>query len=375
MIPDQNPAPGDARPVQPTVGRPPRAERPTTASRASTRRIVATAALACVALAACGDDSTSASPAADPPDAPSAVTGPASSEPATDVPATDVPDRVITVTHVYGETVVPARPERIVSLDLQWTDVLTALGHPPVAAALDPYQGDWYPWQTAHGIEPITVGDDYSVPYETVAAFTPDLIVGSWSIADEAAYDTLSAIAPTIATLGERDVDPWEDMAAVAGEILGRTAAAEALVAEGDALAADLRAELPGLAGKTYALVNYVPGDQIYVVADPDDGAAQLFAKLGMQIDPELLALDDGGLGRVELSFERISELDSDLLMLLTNGADPSEIVGFDALPAVQSGASVVLEYAPVVGFNTPTPLSIPYSLDFIRDALEAAAG
>jgi hypothetical protein len=28
-----------------------------------------------------------------------------------------------------------------------------------------------------------------------------------------------------------------------------------------------------------------------------------------------------------------------------------------------------------VVGLNTPTPLSIPYSLDVVRPALEAAAG
>ncbi len=352
-----------------------------------------TATLALVALVACGDDDDS-SPAAD--SAP-AATEPApvtatvdteSSAPATSEPGstaagttestslvTSAPAGEVTVTHLYGETVLSERPERIVSLDVQWTDVLTALGHPPVAAAIDPYQGDWYPWQITSGVEPIEIATDYSVPYEKVASFAPDLIVGSWGITDQEAYDTLSAIAPTIALLGERDVDPWEDMAAVAGEILGEQAAADALVAEADQLAADLLAELPGLDGKTYALVNYVPGDQIYVVADPNDGAAQLFAKLGMEIDPELLAMEDGGFGRVELSFENIDQLDSDLLLLLTNGTDTSEILGFDSLPAVQSGAYSVLEYAPVVGFNTPTPLSIPYSLEYIRPALEAAAG
>ena len=160
----------------------------------------------------------------------------------------------------------------------------------------------------------------------------------------------------------------------MAGKIFDDPEAADALVVEADQAAADLAAELPGLGGKTYALANYVPGDKIYVVADPDDGASQLFGKLGMQIDPDLLAMDGGGFGRIDVSFEQIGTLDADVLLILTNGADTDDIVGFDTLPAVRAGAYSVLEYAPVVGINTPTPLSIPYSLEFIRPALEAAA-
>jgi iron complex transport system substrate-binding protein len=43
-------------------------------------------------------------------------------------------------------------------------------------------------------------------------------------------------------------------------------------------------------------------------------------------------------------------------------------------LPAVVDGAVAEVEYAPVVGLNTPSPLSIPYSLETVRPALEAAA-
>ena len=130
-------------------------------------------------------------------------------------------------------------------------------------------------------------------------------------------------------------------MATTAGEFLQAPDEAEALIASTDQAAADVLAELPGLEGKTYAMANYVPGDQMYVVADPDDGAATLFAQLGMEIDPDLVAIADGASGRVELSLERIGELDADLLLLLTNGADPAEIPGYSALPAVQSGAVV----------------------------------
>jgi iron complex transport system substrate-binding protein len=60
--------------------------------------------------------------------------------------------------------------------------------------------------------------------------------------------------------------------------------------------------------------------------------------------------------------------------MVLTNGADPAEIPGYADLPAVAAGAALEMDYAAAVALNTPTPLSIPYALDLLRPALEAAA-
>ena len=281
----------------------------------------------------------------------------------------------VTVEHSYGSTTIDAVPERIVSIDTQWTDVLVALDAPLVGAALDPtVEGGRYPWQDVipASVEDIPVTD--TIPYEAVAALRPDLIVVSWGAAEQSDYDQLSELAPTIPLLGDEQVDTWQDMATVAGEFLGEEEQAAALIADADQQAADLAAELPGLEGKTYALANYVPGDAIYVVADPDDGAATVFAQLGLSIDPDLLALADGASGRVELSLERVGELDADLLILLTNGADPNEIPGYSGLPAVQSGAVSVLDVPTITGLNTPTPLSVPYALEAIHPALEAAA-
>ncbi|HKY16005.1 MAG TPA: hypothetical protein VJM33_13855 [Microthrixaceae bacterium] len=66
--------------------------------------------------------------------------------------------------------------------------------------------------------------------------------------------------------------------------------------------------------------------------------------------------------------------LDGDLLLVLTNGGSTDDIVGFDQLPAVKTGAVAELDYLDATGLNTPSPLSIPYALDSIRPALEAAA-
>jgi iron complex transport system substrate-binding protein len=289
--------------------------------------------------------------------------------------ATTSPGDGIVVEHRYGTTTLDGTPRRIVSLDNQWTDVLVALDGPLVGAALDPsIDGGRYPWQAdiPASVEGIPVSD--AIPYEAVAALEPDLIVVTWAVTQSSEYESLSEIAPTIPLLGDEEVDAWQDIARTAGEVLGIADQAEALVAEVDQLGADVAAELPGLDGKTYALASYAPGDAIYVVADPDDGAATLFAQLGLQIDPDLLAIAGGAAGRAELSLERVDELDADLLILLTNGADPADIPGYGDLPAVQDGAVALVDLAAVTGLNTPTPLSLPYSLERIRPALEAAA-
>lgn len=280
----------------------------------------------------------------------------------------------ITIEHSYGETTLDAPPERIVSLDTQWTDVLTALDAPLVGAAvLGEGGGEPLPWQElGDDVELLPVTD--GIPYEAVAGLTPDLIVITYGAVEEADYERLSEIAPTIPLLGEEDVDPWEDIAAAAGEILGAPDDAAALVAEAEEMAADLRAELPGLEGRTVAFANYVPGDVIYVLTNPGDGANVFFTRLGLELDPELVGQDDQATGRMELSLEHIDQLDSDFLALLTNDADPDDIPGYANLPAVQDGAVTIMEMDTAIALNTPTPLSLPYALEQIRPALEAAA-
>ena len=193
----------------------------------------------------------------------------------------------------YGSTTLEEPPQRIVSLDTQWTDVLVALEAPLAAAALDPYTDDGtYPWQTdmPADVERIPV-EDGSIPYEAIAALDPDLIVITYYATSEADYDLLSDIAPTIPLLGDEEVDASQDIAAVAGQIIGDPGAAATLVADVDALTPTCEPNFPDSEGTTYAFANYVPGDSIYVVADPDDGAGILFGQLGMEIDPDSLAI------------------------------------------------------------------------------------
>jgi len=280
----------------------------------------------------------------------------------------------VVVQHVYGETTVSEVPERVVTIDLQWTDTMLALGVDPVAYTVDSYMpGQRVPWQDLPAdAEPIDVAD--GLPLEQIAALRPDLIVGSYSIADQGTYDKLAAIAPTIPNLDETQVTPWQDLVSLAGELLERPDEAAAVVAEVDDAVAATAADLPGLAGQTFALAQYVVGDSMYIVADPADGSTVLFEQLGMEMLPELVAeRERTGEARLNVSTERADLLRADLLAFLVNGGDESDLAdipGFDALP----GTVAVLDYPTIVGLNTPTPLSVPYALAGIRPFLEEAA-
>lgn len=310
-------------------------------------------------VAGCGDDDSEAAGAAGPTTVVSAA--------AADTTGT------VTIEHAFGSTTIDGRPERIVSLGVQWTDVLLAMGVQPVGVLEDKLAGPSgrYPWQGELSADAATLPYGDALPLEQIAALKPDLIVATYVAVEEASYEQLAAIAPTIGLLGDRQVDRWQDQAEVAGRFLGEPQQAQQLIDDFDQLIADTKAALPGLSGKSFALANFIPGDQIVVVADPDDGASVLFQDLGLQIDPEILAVADGISGRAQLSLEQTGLLDADLLVIFSNGADPSDLVGYDELRPVVNGSAVELDYAAVVGLNTPTPLSIPYSLDLIRPALD----
>lgn len=299
--------------------------------------------------------------------------GDGGSDTAADAPATDA--EPVVVDHEYGTTEVAGVPERIVTIDLQWTDTMLALGVEPVGYTVDTYMPDeTVPWQEMPaGAEALDVTD--GVPVEQIAALDPDLIVGSWSIADKRTYELLSGIAPTIATLDGAQVTPWQDLVALAGDLLDRPDDADALVAEVDGAVEQTAADLPGLAGQSFELAQYIVGDSMYIVADEADGSSVFFQQLGMEMfGPVREEGEKTGDARINASTERADLLRADLVAFLVNGGDEgdlADIPGFDRLP----GTVAVLDYPTIVGLNTPTPLSVPYSLEQLRPFLEEAAG
>lgn len=76
--------------------------------------------------------------------------------------------------------------------------------------------------------------------------------------------------------------------------------------------------ELPGLAGKTFSLAQYVVGDSMYIVADERDGSSVFFQQLGMAMYGPVEAQGDAtGDARINVSTERSDLLQADLLAFL----------------------------------------------------------
>lgn len=287
----------------------------------------------------------------------------------------DADAQTVTVDHMFGSTEVTGVPERIVTIDLQWTDVMLAMGVEPVGYSVDAFMPEsGVPWQDLPAdAEPLSLDD--GPPIEQIAELQPDLILGSYSITDQAVYDQLSGIAPTIAGEDALQVTPWQDLVRTAGELLGEPDRADEIVADVDGEVAAVADALPGLEGRTFSLAQYIVGDSIYVVADEQDGSSVFFQQLGMTMYPAVR--DEGeatGDTRIVVSPERSDLLQADVLAFLVNGGDESDLAdipGFDQLP----GTVAVLDYPTIVGLNTPSPLSIPYSLEQLRPYLEEAAG
>lgn len=285
----------------------------------------------------------------------------------------------VVVSHSRGDTTITGTPERIVTLGTQWLDTAQVFDVIPVgyvdnvALATGGTPG---PWEGAE-LAGSTAIDARGDVLEQVAALQPDLILAPGFATDQTTYDQLSAIAPTIADIGDAQVQSWEELVTIMGRILGQEDRAQQVIGDVGGRIDALAAKYPGLRGKTFASIYLYSPSQLMVLADPNDGASALFTRLGMSLPSELVDMA-GTAGRVSLSPERVSELTPDLLVATTGPgleSNLADLPGYGSLPAVQTNAVALLDLPAATGINIPSPLSLPYVLDQLEPALAAASG
>ncbi|HEY8448905.1 MAG TPA: iron-siderophore ABC transporter substrate-binding protein, partial [Bacillota bacterium] len=142
-------------------------------------------------------------------------------EPASAEPAGKAGDETRLVSHAMGETEVPAKPQRVVVLDMGELDMALSLGVQPVGAAF--YRADQpLPSYLADKVqgEIERVGTVSQPNLEAIAALEPDLILSN-KLRHEDIYDELSQIAPTV--FAESLGAAWKEQFAVVAEALGKT--------------------------------------------------------------------------------------------------------------------------------------------------------
>src|SRR6478735_2390899 len=221
---------------------PPRSSRRSTDMRAP--RLLAAAAAATVltlSLAACGSDAEDDSTAE-----------------GTDAPAA-ADAFPVTVEHVYGETAIEGKPERVATVAWANHEVPLALGVVPVGMSKATWGDDdgdgVLPWvedelEELDAKTPVLFDETEGIDFEAVADTQPDVILASYSGLTEEEYDTLSKIAPVVAYPKVAWGTSVQDMIRLNSQAMGLSEQGEQLISELDEQTAAAVAARPALAGK-----------------------------------------------------------------------------------------------------------------------------
>jgi iron complex transport system substrate-binding protein len=166
----------------------------------------------------------------------------------------------VTITHLFGQTVVKEGPKRVVSAGYTEQDDLLAVGVVPIAVTS--WWGDQpfavWPWAQPKlgGAQPVVLNLDNGIPVDQIAGLKPDLIVAINAGVDADTYQKLSAIAPTIPQ-GDGDAffEPWKDQATTIGQAVFQADQMKSLVDGVGQKFAAVAQKNPGWLGKKALLM------------------------------------------------------------------------------------------------------------------------
>ncbi|MBA0048038.1 ABC transporter substrate-binding protein [Mycobacteroides sp. LB1] len=130
----------------------------------------------------------------------------------------------LSIPHRYGNTVVPWRPDRVVTLGWNDQDIAQALGTRPVGIRSTLPEYPTYPWVRPEVANPpIVSGTD--LDFDAIAAAKPHLILATGADIDRPTYDRLAKIAPTVVSENrlDRSETPWYTQLFTIGRALGKS--------------------------------------------------------------------------------------------------------------------------------------------------------
>lgn len=293
----------------------------------------------------------------------------------------------VTIEHVYGATTIEQKPERVVTLGWSTYDAVIALGVTPVGIPADTWAGDadgFLPWTRAalgDGPLPETLDVAAGLPFETIIALEPDVILAPYSGETEEDYETLARIAPTVAYKETAWSATWQEVTRVAGLALGLATEAEQLIADTDAYVKAEAAKYPELAGKTFVYGNMGDGTTAFNIYTATDSRPLFLASIGLEPGEFTLNLPvtEASPYYSPVNYELANEIDADIVVFwFTDEAEYEAAQAtsyFQAIPAVSRGtfaAIVGRDY--VMATSAFSTLSIAYALEAFLPALAAAA-
>lgn len=276
------------------------------------------------------------------------------------------------IEHAYGVTEVPVDPQRVVTVGYETQELALNFGYVPVLQR--DYTGNQpdaiWPWARplAGDAHPETFTEE--MPFEKIAAARPDLILSINGGLDEAAYERLSAIAPTIPHPVGGDPwgsGTWEDVLTWTGEIFGQEEKAATQIADIHAQIDAIKAAHPEWAGlEAVSVTNW---DALYV--DTTHPRGQLLEQLGFTIPEEFK-----GDGNNQVAYEEIARLDRDVVLWVNGADDPTAVVELplrDTLKAHAEGREVYVDKYLTQAFTNQSPAAWGYVFETLVPLLEAA--
>lgn len=297
-------------------------------------------------------------------------------------------DFPVTIQHAYGETVIPAKPLRIVTWGWSTQDAVIALGEVPVGVPYFSYGGDemgalrWTKDAVA------ALGADYpsilpagaELALEAIAALQPDVILAVYSGITPEQYNLLSGIAPVVAFPETPWDTSWQDTITITGQAIGKVAEADALVAELERFISAETAKYPVLSSTTFAAIAEWNGE-INVYGNLDS-RVRFLVDAGLVSAPSVSELAQGQDLYFLLSVENLELLSSDILVAYFETPE-IEAAFFDQpvvalVPQVAKGAVARVVGAELINsVSPPSALSLkwgfPQYIKLIADAAEAA--
>lgn len=222
-----------------------------------------------------------------------------------------------TVSNDFGETTIPAPPQRIVTLYQGATDSAVALGITPIGVVDSWLEKPMYRYlrDALSGVE--HVGLETQPNLEKIAWLDPDLIVAT-HFRHERIRPLLEMIAPTVAT---HTVFDFKATLALVAEATGREARAQDLLRNWDDRVADFRRKiavrLDGAWPQKAAVIRF-KSDHVRIYTTGFAGS--ILGELGFE-QPD--ALHDRGWGMKLTSQENIPVMNADVIFVLLEPDDP----------------------------------------------------
>ncbi len=288
----------------------------------------------------------------------------------------------VTIEHVYGSTTITEKPERVATVAWANHEVPLALGIVPVGMSKATWGDDdgdgVLPWvedklEELGAETPVLFDETDGIDFEAVADTEPDVILASYSGITQEEYDTLSKIAPVVAY-------PEVAWGTSLDEMIEMNSAALGLADEGDALIADLDAQIAealaansDLEGKK-VLFSYIdPSDLsqvgFYTIYDTRPGFLQ---SIGLPT-PTIVEEESAGTDAFYLTVSS-EEADrfADVDVFVTYGDDADAFIAqlqadplLSQIPAIAEGRIAVLQNStPLAASANPSPLSIGWGID-----------